>query len=105
MEESMRTLTENCWRSTALTVILAAAVCRSVAQTWGGPVRSRSGAPVPSTEQRTGWPGLPPDCWTEPRLYHESESKYDWRAWTTIERVQLSSPDAKTLSPNGAYYF
>src|SRR5690606_6858173 len=36
---------------------------------------------------------------------HENESRYDWRSRTTIERVQASAPNNKSLSPNGAYYY
>ena len=38
-------------------------------------------------------------------MIHENESRYDWRSRTTIERVQASAPNNKSLSPNGAYYY
>jgi hypothetical protein len=61
--------------------------------------------PVPPTEQRIGWPGLPPDCWTEVRNFQGDGDDWNWSSRTKIERVVASKPDAATLSPNGAYYF
>lgn len=56
-------------------------------------------------EQPTGWPGSPPDCWQESRIYQTSDDEYDWPSRTKIEQIVATRPAAVTLSPNGAYYF
>jgi hypothetical protein len=61
--------------------------------------------PKPVAEQRTGWPGLPPDCWAESRIYQTSNDEYDWPSRTKIEHIATAKPAAVTLSPNRAYYF
>jgi hypothetical protein len=61
--------------------------------------------PIPITRQQAGWPGLPPDCWTEPRGYQTDGDDWDWPSKTVIERVALVVPEAVTTSPNGVYYF
>lgn len=62
-------------------------------------------SPAPSTEHLVGWPGLPPDCWTEVRIFQGDDDDWDWSSRTRIERVLATRSDAATLSPNGAYYF
>lgn len=93
----MRAPIEKRLRSMIFVTVLAAAA--------GGAVVAQPPDAADRDDAQTGWPGLPPDCWTEPRMIHESESKYDWRAWTTIERVDAPVPDDKQLSPNRAYYY
>jgi hypothetical protein len=61
--------------------------------------------PKPLAEHRSGWPGLPPDCWTESRIYQTSDDEYDWRSQTKMEHVAATKPAAVTLSPNRSYYF
>lgn len=56
-------------------------------------------------EQRAGWPGLPPDCWTESRIYQTSGDEYDWPSRTKIEHIVTTKPAAVTSSPNHTYYF
>jgi hypothetical protein len=61
-------------------------------------------APIGLAAQQTAYPGLPPDCWTEPRIYH-SEQDYRWSERTTIERVESEAPAEGEYSPNKAYSF
>jgi hypothetical protein len=61
-------------------------------------------SPGPPAQQR-GWPGLPPDCWTQAREYQTDDDAFRWPSRTKIERVAASRPQAVTLSPNRAYYF
>lgn len=56
-------------------------------------------------EQRSGWPGLPPDCWTRARNYQTDVDDWDWPSRTKIDRVATTKPEIVSLSPNGAYYF
>ena len=54
--------------------------------------------------QQSSFPGLPPDCWTEPRIYHpEQDDRSSERM--TIERVEGSEPVDGERSPNAAYLF
>lgn len=98
----MWVVAKNLWRSICVVVLVGALAGTAVGQAVD-PADSLD-RPPSSTGVR-GWPGLPPDCWTEPRMIHENESRYDWRSRTTIERVQASAPNNKSLSPNGAYYY
>jgi hypothetical protein len=56
------------------------------------------------------WPGhTSPACWTA-RQYHEPYTgafaqRRDLSKHVRVESVALSDPPAKTLSPNGAYWF
>jgi len=61
--------------------------------------------PTPPGQQDGGWPGLPPDCWVEPRGYQTDGDDWDWPSKTVIERVAMVPPKAVTVSPNGVYYF
>jgi hypothetical protein len=61
-------------------------------------------APIGLAAQQSSFPGLAPDCWTEPRIYH-SEQDYGWSERTTIERVKESAPVDGEYSPNKAYSF
>ena len=52
-----------------------------------------------------GWPGLAPDCWSEPRFFH-GENKYDpWQKSVTISQVKAEKPKPGVYSPNKGYYF
>jgi hypothetical protein len=61
--------------------------------------------PKPPTDQRAGWPGLPPDCWTQSRTYQTDDDEYGWASSTKLEHIATVKPAAVTLSPNHAYYF
>lgn len=53
-----------------------------------------------------GWPGLPPDCWSEPRLVHSmQEPAVDWQKHTRIVKRRAAKPAAAQISPNKAYMF
>ena len=53
-----------------------------------------------------GWPGLPPDCWTEPRMVHSVQDLGDtWRRNTRISTRQAGKPPAGQVSPNKGYAF
>jgi hypothetical protein len=51
-----------------------------------------------------GWPGLPPDCWSGPRVVHSVQDLGDlWQRNTTITTRQAGKPSAAQLSPNKGY--
>ena len=53
-----------------------------------------------------GWPGLPPDCWTEPRLVHSVQDHGDrWKKNTRITTRQGAKPKQGKVSPNNGYRF
>jgi hypothetical protein len=53
-----------------------------------------------------GWPGLPPDCWTESRLVHSVQNLGDlWQKHTKITTRQAEKPQPGQLSPNQGYFF
>jgi hypothetical protein len=62
-------------------------------------------SPGPLGDQRIAWPGLPPDCWTESRLYQTNDDAYDWKSRTKIERIVTTKPATVTYAPNRTYYF
>lgn len=53
-----------------------------------------------------GWPGLPPDCWTESRMIHGVQDLADlWQKHTRVSTRKAEKPKAGQLSPNKAYLF
>lgn len=64
-----------------------------------------AGCSMPPPEQSRGWAGLPPDCWTESRVYQTDDDEYDWPSRTRIERIEAIRPEVVILSPNRVYYF
>lgn len=60
---------------------------------------------TPALAQGIDWPGLPPDCWTESRIYHSEELDYGWRDRTVIEAIDEPKPEAGEYSANRAYFF
>lgn len=51
------------------------------------------------------WPGLPPDCWQEPRNYHNGSNSKNWKPHIAFEHVPLQEFSEKVFSPNKGYYF
>lgn len=52
-----------------------------------------------------GWPGLPPDCWSESRLVHSVQDLGEvWQRNTKITRRE-GKPVAGQVSPNKGYVF
>lgn len=51
------------------------------------------------------WPGLAPDCWPEPRLFHSAAEAYPWKRHTAITAVAATDFEAQAYSPNGGYAF
>lgn len=56
------------------------------------------------------WPGLPPDCWQESRIYHGAPPNWLDVAPPKLSHVPLLSDTNKiqtalTYSTNNAYYF
>jgi hypothetical protein len=53
-----------------------------------------------------GWPGLPPDCWSEPRIVHSVHDLGNlWQRNTTITSRKDRKPTSGQLSPNKGYLF
>lgn len=54
-----------------------------------------------------GWPGLPPDCWTEPRMVHSLQDPVvDWQKNTRVTTRRAGKPSgAPQMSPNKGYAF
>lgn len=53
-----------------------------------------------------GWPGLPPDCWAEPRMVHSMQDLGDlWQRNTRITTRQDGKPSQGHVSPNKGYAF
>lgn len=53
-----------------------------------------------------GWPGLPPDCWTEPRMVHSLQDPVvDWQKNTRVTKRRAGKPAAAQVSPNKGYAF
>jgi hypothetical protein len=57
------------------------------------------------TTHADGWSGLPPDCWTKPRIYHDQDRDNPWKKNVTIARVQTKKLKPGVYSPNKAYFF
>jgi hypothetical protein len=62
-------------------------------------------AAEPGSGQQAAWPGLPPDCWTEPRLYLTDTDDWNWPSRTKIERIAATAPLQVTRAPNRVYSF
>jgi hypothetical protein len=57
------------------------------------------------TAHAEGWPGLAPDCWSEPRFFH-GENKYDpWQKNVAVTSVKAEKPKPGVYSPNKSYFF
>jgi hypothetical protein len=53
-----------------------------------------------------GWPGLPPDCWTESRMVLSVQDLGDlWQRNTKITTRQARKPSLGHVSPNKGYVF
>jgi hypothetical protein len=53
-----------------------------------------------------GWPGSPPDCWSEPRMVHSVQDLGDlWQKNTKIVTRQGQKPLSGEKSPNKGYVF
>src|SRR5262245_1663850 len=59
---------------------------------------------LPCLAAEGGWPGLPPDCWSESRMFHNSEV-YPWKENIAIRTVKGEKPKGGELSPNKGYSF
>ncbi|MGR9072573.1 MAG: hypothetical protein ACU833_05850, partial [Gammaproteobacteria bacterium] len=64
-------------------------------------------APFASAAATDGWPGLSPDCWPQPRLFHSGENGDLWKRNVVVEALPPAAeiPAAGTLSPNQSYWF
>jgi hypothetical protein len=63
-------------------------------------------SPPLSAAAAEGWPGLPPDCWTEPRMVHSLQDPgVRWQDNTRITERRAGKPAAAQLSPNKGYAF
>lgn len=51
------------------------------------------------------WPGLPPDCWSEARVFHAGTDGEIWEKNTRITQIHADKPKPGELSPNRGYYF
>jgi hypothetical protein len=57
------------------------------------------------TAHAEGWPGLAPDCWSEPRFFH-GENKYDpWQKNVAVTFIKTEKPKPGVYSPNKSYFF
>ena len=61
--------------------------------------------PVWTTGQQGSWPGLPPDCWSEPRNFHGPAELYPWREYTSFNRNDGEKLESGKVSPNNGYRF
>lgn len=53
-----------------------------------------------------GWPGLPPDCWPEPRMVHSVQELGDlWQRNTRVTTRPGEGPTQGQVSPNKGYAF
>ena len=54
-----------------------------------------------------GWLGAPPDCWKEPRNYHQKSDTSKWRDRVELELVENPADkiEGANLSPNNGYFF
>lgn len=62
-------------------------------------------AGVAAGERESEWPGLPPDCWSEARIFHAGNDGNLWEKNTRISRLQAERPKPGEYSPNKGYYF
>lgn len=51
------------------------------------------------------WPGLPPDCWAESRMFHGAEIMNLWQKNTAFIPLKIEKPKSGVFSPNKGYYF
>ena len=61
--------------------------------------------PLPCTAAESHWPGLPPDCWSESRMFHSTEKIDPWQKNTFIKTIKAEKPKTGELSPNKGYFF
>src|SRR5262245_44647589 len=59
---------------------------------------------LPCLAAEGGWPGLSPDCWSESRMFQNSEA-YPWKENIAIGAVKGEKPKGGELSPNKGYSF
>lgn len=52
-----------------------------------------------------GWPGLSPDCWSEPRNLHSVEKSDPWQKNVAITKLKAEKPKPGVFSPNKGYFF
>ncbi len=53
-----------------------------------------------------GWPGLPPDCWSESRMVHSVQDLGDlWQRNTKIRTRPAAKPTVGQVSPNRGYVY
>jgi hypothetical protein len=50
-------------------------------------------------------PAFTPDCWSEPRQYHETRTSDTWKQNIKITTAKMSIPKPGQLSPNKGYFF
>jgi hypothetical protein len=61
---------------------------------------------LPIASAADGWPGLPPDCWTESRMVHSVQNLGDlWQKNTQITTRNAEKPKPGEFSPNKGYFF
>lgn len=60
---------------------------------------------VPAMSQAENWAGLPPDCWSKPRLYHDDRRDDPWKQNVKFIRVKAGKPKPGVYSPNRGYFF
>lgn len=51
-----------------------------------------------------GWPGLSPDCWSEPRLVHGGVD-VTWKNNISFSHIKTAKPKTGIYSPNKGYFF
>ena len=61
--------------------------------------------PRPCAAADPRWPGAPPDCWTEPRLFHGARDADSWAANVSITQRRGPRLTGGELSPNKGYRF
>jgi len=61
--------------------------------------------PLPCSAAESDWPGLPPDCWSESRLFHSAGKIDPWQKNTVIKTIKAEKPKTGELSPNKGYFF
>ena len=61
--------------------------------------------PLSCVAAENDWPGFPPDCWSEPRIFHSAEKIDPWQENTVITTIKAETPKAGEFSPNKGYFF
>src|SRR5262245_46088585 len=59
---------------------------------------------LPCLAAEGGGPVLPPECWSESRMFHNSEV-YPWKENVAIRAVKREKAKGGELSPNKGYSF